>query len=151
MHLWVTTCTHFCGGGNAGLLIDRVGDTSKLFSKVVTNACPTSSVWEAQKSFVEESEMVLERLPPQLKMGWRGVSDPRAPCNVPSLPAPSLRPPGWGRRAIRPDGSFLSVISTTVLFPIPGPSYCPLSFSQKRPSTASLIPQQPGKLGACMR
>ena len=79
MHLWVTTCTHFCGGGNAGLLRDhRVGDTSKLFSKVVTRACPTSSVWKAQKNFVEESEVVLERRP-QLKMAGGGVSDPRAP------------------------------------------------------------------------
>ena len=92
---------------------------------------------------------VLERPPSWMWAGEVSLT-PGFPVMSPLWPAPSLRPPGWERRTIRPDGSFLSLIFITAHFPIPQPSYCPPSFTQIPPSTASLIPQQSGKLGACM-
>lgn len=42
---------------------------------------------------------VLER-PASRKWAWKGSTDPGAPWNVPSLPAPILRPPNLGNSAI---------------------------------------------------
>lgn len=77
---------------------------------------------------------VLER--PPAEDGWRAISDPGALCNV--LSASGLQA---GRcRILGPDGPILSVIS--VLFPTPGSSHCPLSFTQKPPSRAVPIPNR---------
>lgn len=79
---------------------------------------------------------VLER--PAAEAGWRAISDPGALCNV--LSASGLQA---GRsRILGPDGPILSVIS--VLFPTPGSSHCPLSFTQKLLSGAVPIPSRQG-------
>lgn len=43
---------------------------------------------------------------PQLNMGWRGVSDPRVPCNVPSLACPWPQASWLGKKDHQTRGLF---------------------------------------------